>query len=116
MPDVKINSSDLEKLESDLNTVLDAFGDDEGAAGRLGDAVGDSHLADRARSFASDWRKHRLDLRDDLEWLRDSIANIRTKMAETDTTLAQGLTNSGGGGSTTKSSGGGGGTGAKKAV
>lgn len=111
MPDVKINYSDLESLESDLNTVLDAFGDDEGAAGRLGDAVGDDHLADRARSFASDWRKHRHDLRDDLEWLRDSITNIKTKMAETDTTLAQGLNNSGGGGATTKAPAGGGGGG-----
>lgn len=115
MPDVKINYTDLEKLESDLNSILEAFGDDEGAAGRLGDAVGDSHLADRARSFASDWRKHRLDLRDDLEWLRDSISNIKDKMAETDTTLAQGLTNSAGG-SSTKSSGGGGGGGPQKAV
>lgn len=114
MPDVKINYSDLESLESDLNTVLDAFDDDKGAADRLGDAVGDHHLADKVRDFSSDWRKHRLDLRDDLEWLRDSITNIKTKMAETDTALAQGLNSSGGGGATTKSPAGGGG-GPKKA-
>ena len=102
MADIKIDYNDLDDLVQELNTILSAFTEDEGAAGRLGDAVGDSHLAGRVRAFASDWRKHRLDLRDDLEWLRDSVKNIQQKMAETDSTLSDGLKNSGGGGATTR--------------
>jgi hypothetical protein len=99
---IKVDYVQLGELQQRLQTASDNMHDDSHTMNALASAVGDSRLADRIRDFSDSWDKHRVDIRDRLQWLHDSIKNISEQLVQVDTDLANGLTTppsgSGGGG------------------
>jgi hypothetical protein len=99
---MKVDYDRLGELQQNLNTALTVLNHDRESASDLQNAVGDLRLGRAARDFSDSWDKHRLDIRDRLQWLHDSIKNIHEQLAQVDTDLASGLTSpssgSGGGG------------------
>jgi hypothetical protein len=99
---MKVDYDRLGELQHNLNTALTVMNHDVESAWDLQQVVGDARLGRAARDFSDSWDKHRLDIRDRLQWLHDSIKNISEQLVQVDTDLANGLTTppsgSGGGG------------------
>jgi len=111
---LRVDYNDLFFLEQKLTTVLGVIGNELESTVVLSAHCGDARLGGRVIDFGQSWNKHRFEIRDTLEWLRDSVKNIATQLEEVDATLASGLTGSGSGGngmSGGPASGGGGGGG-----
>lgn len=90
--DLKLDYERLGELQRNLGTALTVLNHDVESAWDLQSAVGDARLGRAAREFSDSWDKHRLDIRDRLQWLHDSIKNIQEQFAQVDTDLASGLT------------------------
>ncbi|PZQ90812.1 MAG: hypothetical protein DI534_06400 [Leifsonia xyli] len=103
--DLKLDYERMGELQRNLNTALTVLNHDVESAWDLQSVVGDARLGRAARDFSDSWDKHRLDIRDRLQWLHDSIKNIQEQFAQVDTDLANGLANpqagTSGGGRTT---------------
>lgn len=111
---VKLDYDALTELEGHLTNALNVLGMDIESSATIAVASGDTRLGARILEFNRSWNKHRYDIKDQLEWLRDSVKNIADSFADVDKNLASGL--SGGGTGAGSGAAGGGGTGAAKAV
>lgn len=92
---VKLDYEQLHELEQHLTNALDVLAMDIESSGTIAAASGDARLGAHIVDFNRAWNKHRYDIKDQLEWLRDSVKNIAEQFAETDRTLATGITGSG---------------------
>lgn len=92
MADLKVDIDQLEALRKRLDKALDVINEDSDISRDLGWAVGDVRLASELDHFSSSWNKHRFDIRDNLEWLKDSIGKIGDSFENMDTELANALT------------------------
>ncbi len=88
---LKVDYDDLQQLDVRLTAVISTMREDGQNMSALATAVGDERLATRVREFGSSWAVHRHNIRENLEWLRDSVRNIHEDMAATDAELAAGL-------------------------
>lgn len=89
---MKVDYNRLGELETNLSTAITVVGSEFESMLTLAGAVGDNRLASRTNEFRNSWDKRRLDIVNNLEWLRDSVKNIHEQLAETDKQLASGLT------------------------
>jgi len=87
-----VDYDDLAQLETRLTKVVNVLNSELEATAVLAANCGDAGLGVKIIAFGQSWNKHRFDIRDTLEWLRDSVKNIHTTLEETDATLAAGLT------------------------
>src|SRR5690606_41607879 len=88
---MKVDYDRLSELQHNLNTALTVMNHDVESAWDLQQVVGDARLGRAARNFSDSWDKHRVDIRDRLQWLHDSIKNISEQLVQVDTDLANGL-------------------------
>ncbi|MCU1513185.1 MAG: hypothetical protein JWO10_275 [Microbacteriaceae bacterium] len=91
MADLKINLTDLELLQSRLDAALLQIESDVANTGDLQSAVGHPALSGAIEGFTHSWNKHRLDIRDNLTWLKDSLDKIGDSFVDADTELASAL-------------------------
>jgi len=89
---MKVDYDQLAELKGNLDIAVRVVGSEFESMLALAGAVGDARLALATNAFRDSWDKKRLDIVANLEWLRDSINNIQTQLAETDASLASGLT------------------------
>ncbi len=89
---MRVDYDRLADLEQNLSTAVRVVGREFENMAALSFAVGDNQLAHRTNQFRDSWDKKRIEIVDNLEWLRDSVMNIRTQLADTDAALASGLT------------------------
>lgn len=89
--DLKIDLDQLNLLRIRLDRVLDVIGEDSDIARETAWAVGHAGLASTLEHFSSSWRKHRLDIRDNLSWLEDSVDKIGQSFTDVDTELSSAL-------------------------
>lgn len=92
MADLKVDIDQLESLRKRLDKALEVINEDSDMSRDLGSLVGDGRLASKIGDFSSSWNKHRFDIRDNLEWLKDSIGKIGESFENMDTELANALT------------------------
>ncbi|MEO8093316.1 MAG: hypothetical protein ABI632_00155 [Pseudolysinimonas sp.] len=91
MPDLKIELDDLDLLQTRLDAALLQLEADVANTHDLEAAVGHYILAAAVEHFSTSWNKHRMDIRDNLTWLKDSIDKIGTSFTDTDDALATAL-------------------------
>ncbi|WP_395640620.1 hypothetical protein [Pseudolysinimonas sp.] len=72
----------LDALDVDLTRALGTLTDDLEVSAGLALVVGDAGLAAAAIDFGQDWNFHRFVIRDQVEWLRDSLRNVRVSLQE----------------------------------
>jgi len=92
MADLRVDIDQLDLLRSRLDRALEVINEESDMARDLGSAVGDGRLSGKIGDFSSSWNKHRYDIRDNLEWLKDSIGKIGESFESIDTELATALT------------------------
>jgi len=92
MSDLKLDLDQLDLLKTRLDKALDVINSESNMAGEVGGLVGDSRFSGRIDDFAGDWNKHRRDIRDNLEWLKDSVGKIGDSFTDIDDNLADSLT------------------------
>ncbi|QEO10651.1 hypothetical protein [Protaetiibacter larvae] len=92
MADLRVDYDRLGELHRNLELAVTAMSRETETSIDVAIAVGDARLGVAANSFRDSWDKHRLDIRDRLQWLRDSVGNIHDQLSGTDTELAKGLT------------------------
>lgn len=111
---MKVDYDMLSELEAHLTNAVNVLGMDLESSATIALHSGDARLGARIADFSTSWNKHRFDIKENLEWLRDSVKNIAIQLSDVDKSLAQGLTAPA---STTPASpgGGGGGSSSKKA-
>jgi len=88
---ISVDYDRLAELQQNLDKAVGVLSNEFENMLVLAVAVGDARLAARTNAFRDSWDKRRRDITGNLEWLRDSIKNIHTQLAETDLQLAQGL-------------------------
>ncbi len=91
MADLKIDLSELELLQSRLDAALHEIENDVDNTADLEGAVGHPLLASTIQGFTQSWNKHRLDIRDNLTWLKDSVGKIGSSFSDEDKALAHAL-------------------------
>jgi hypothetical protein len=79
---MKVDYDRLGELQHNLNTALTVMNHDVESAWDLQQVVGDARLGRAARDFSDSWDKHRLDIRDRLQWLHDSVKNISEQLKQ----------------------------------
>jgi hypothetical protein len=89
---IKVDYEMLGDLESHLSNALHVLEMDIESAVTIAAATGSVHLGAKIVQFNQDWNKHRYDIKDNLEWLRDSVKNIATQLGDADKSLATSLT------------------------
>lgn len=89
---MRVDYDRLGELKKNLDTAVTVVGSEFESMLALAGAVGDGRLAARTNEFRDSWDKRRLDIVNNLEYLRDSVKNIAEQLAETDAQLASGLT------------------------
>jgi len=89
---MRVDYDRLGELQTNLDTAVRVVGNEFENMLTLAGAVGDTRLALRTNQFRDSWDKRRLDIVNNLEFLRDSVKNIHEQLSETDTQLASGLT------------------------
>ena len=92
MSDLKLDLDQLDLLKSRIDKALTVINEEGNMAHEIGGLVGDGRFSGRIESFSGDWDKHRYDIRDNLEWLKDSIGKIGESFESIDTELATALT------------------------
>lgn len=92
MAQMRVDYDRLGELVSNLDVAVRVVGNEWESTQTLGSAVGHSGLSNQTALFRDTWDKRRLDLVAQLEWLRNSIQNIQTQLADVDASLATGLT------------------------
>ena len=88
---IKVNQTDLEDLEEKLRRSLNVINEELESTVVLAAACGDSTLGARVIEFGQSWNKHRFDIRDNIQWLHDSVKNIADQLEKVDADLAKGL-------------------------
>ncbi|WP_411700774.1 hypothetical protein [Conyzicola sp.] len=91
MADLRVDIDQLDLLRTRLDKALDVINEESDMSRDLGSLVGDARLSGAIRDFSSSWNKHRYDIRDNLEWLKDSIGKIGESFENMDTELATAL-------------------------
>lgn len=91
MADLKLDLDELENLHARLDRALAVVNHEFSMAAEVGPLVGDGGLESDIVHFSTQWNKHRLDIRDRLDWLKDSIKKIGTSFENMDTDLAKAL-------------------------
>ncbi|MCU1515050.1 MAG: hypothetical protein JWO10_2140 [Microbacteriaceae bacterium] len=91
MPDLKIEFDDLDLLKARLDAALLQFESDVSNTQELEAASGHLILAGAIDQFSTKWNKHRMDIRDNLDWMKDSVGKIGTSFTKTDDALANAL-------------------------
>jgi hypothetical protein len=89
---MRVDYDRLGELQTNLDTAVRVVGSEFENMITLAYAVGDGRLAARTHQFRDSWDKRRLDIVNNLEWLRDSVKNIHEQLSGTDAALASGLT------------------------
>ena len=89
---MRVDYDQLGELQTNLDTAVRVVGNEFENMLTLAGAVGDARLALRTNQFRDSWDKRRLDIVNNLEFLRDSVKNIHEQLSGTDTQLAAGLT------------------------
>jgi len=92
MADLRVDIDQLDLLRIRLDKALEVINEDSDMSRDLGSLVGSSTLSGAINDFSSGWNKHRFDIRDNLEWLKDSIGKIGESFDNIDTELATALT------------------------
>ncbi|QYH35710.1 hypothetical protein [Salinibacterium sp. M195] len=92
---MKIDYGNLEHLSTKLSSALNVVGRDLEGSVLLAADCGDAGLARKVVGFSTSWNKHRLDIRDTLDWLQGTVKNIRDELEAVDTQLAAGLNSEG---------------------
>ncbi|WP_166865924.1 hypothetical protein [Salinibacterium sp. ZJ70] len=88
---IRLDYESLQELSKNLKFVVDVMSRDTEMGIGVGGVVGRADLAGAANSFRDSWDKRRLELRDQFEWLQESVENIATQFATVDKDLASGL-------------------------
>lgn len=88
---MKVDYNRLGELQKNLDRAVRVVGHEFENMLALAAAVGDPRLAARSNEFRNSWDKRRLDIVNNLEYLRDSVQSIHEQLSETDATLASGL-------------------------
>jgi hypothetical protein len=91
MPDLKIEFDDLDLLKDRLDAALLQLEADVSNTSELEVACGHLILAGAIDAFSTTWNKHRMDIRDNLQWMKDSVGKIGTSFTKTDEALADAL-------------------------
>ena len=91
---VKVDYEQLGELQRRLQTASDNMRDDSPTMQALAAAVGDERLAGRIRDFSHDWSVHRANIRENVDWLREKVAQIASEFEKIDGDLASGLAES----------------------
>ncbi|MCU1424007.1 MAG: hypothetical protein JWM51_298 [Microbacteriaceae bacterium] len=91
MADLKVDIDQLDLLRIRLDKALEVINEDSDISADLGGLVGDGRLADALHDFSASWNKHRFDIRDNLEWLKDSVGKVGESFQSIDTELASAL-------------------------
>ena len=89
---MKVDYNRLGELQKNLDTAVRVVGHEFENMLALAAAVGDPRLAARSNEFRNSWDKRRLDIVNNLEYLRGSVQSIHDQLSKTDATLASGLT------------------------
>lgn len=88
---IKVDYGQLGELEQKLSRVVSVMSTELEASATLATMVGDAGLAAKVIGFGQSWNKHRFEIRDNLEFLRDSVKNIHEQLESVDAHLASGL-------------------------
>jgi uncharacterized protein YukE len=88
---LRVDYDNLSQLDRRLTRIVDTMSNESDNMSALAGAVGDSRLADRLIEFGNGWKIHRDQIRENLEWLRDSVRQIHTEFENTDAELAAGV-------------------------
>jgi len=88
---IKVDYDRLAELRDNLQFAVEVMSRETESGIDIAFAVGDARLGSAANEFRNSWDKHRLDIRERLEWLRDSVANIHEQFSSVDAELAKGL-------------------------
>ena len=92
MSDLKLDLDQLDLLKSRIDKALTVINEEGNMAHEIGGLVGDGRFSGRIEGLSSDWNKHRYDIRDNLEWLKDSVGKINDSFTDIDDNLATSLT------------------------
>lgn len=79
---IEVDYRRLGALEVDLTRALDTLTDDLEISIGLAAVVGDGGLAGATLEFGQSWNFHRFAIRDQVEWLRDSLRNVVVALQE----------------------------------
>lgn len=88
---IKVDYDDLNALDVKLTGIVNTMGTDGSTMSTLANAVGDHRLSQKVIEFGSSWAVHRLQINEDIEWIRDQVRKIAEELAKTDADLASGL-------------------------
>jgi len=88
---MKVDYEMLSDLEAHLTNALNVLGMDIESSATIAANSGDARLGGTIVAFNQSWIKHRYDIKENLEWLRDSVKNIAVQLSDVDKSLAQGL-------------------------
>jgi len=88
---IKVDYNDLNDLDGKLTKIVSTMGSDGSTMSTLASVVGDPRLSQKVLDFAGSWAVHRLQIKEDLEWLRDKVREISEGLEKADADLASGL-------------------------
>lgn len=92
MSDLIVQGDVIERMRADLNRLLSEFENANANSDSVAESVGHPHLADKVRSFASNWEHRRQDLVDQIKTIEKNMAKIQKEFDELDQDFATGLT------------------------
>ena len=101
MTEINIPGDELNTASSNMQNVLQLFGNSTTSAANLQDALGasDTLVSGTANNFESRWSTGRSQIQDDGQKIIDAINKIISTFTDTDNNLANNLTPSSGGSS-----------------
>lgn len=88
---IKVDYNDLNDLHGKLTSIVNTMGSDGPTMSTLAGAVGDARLSQKIVDFGGSWAVHRIQIKEDLEWLRDKVRTISEGLEKADADLASGL-------------------------
>lgn len=88
---IKVDYNDLNDLDGKLTRIVNTMGTDGSTMTTLANAVGDHRLSQKVIEFGSSWAVHRIQINEDLTWLRDKVREIAVGLEKADADLASGL-------------------------
>ena len=89
---IRVDYNQLTTLHTRLQTAASNMRDDSLTMNGLADYVGDEKLAGRIREFGKDWRVHRANLLENVEWMQEKVKQVADEFKKIDGDLATGLT------------------------
>ena len=91
MGDLVIEIDVIERMRTDLGRVRREFENANENAEDVAEAVGHPYLAERVRSFATNWDGRRRDLVEQMTTIEDQLDNIQEQFDVIDTEFASSL-------------------------